>query len=256
MQNAPEFQGLNIDSLTVVLVVVAFLVIWRLRSVLGRRSSEDDARIERIRSMQRQQASERRASDNVITLPQRDREDAPVQTSSASTSGLEARARITTFADGDTAMAHGLLKILEQDPTFDPAQFVDGAKKAYEMIVTAFADGNRKVLKDLLSRDVYEGFVAPIDQREARGERVQQKFVSLDKAEVIEAEVDKGHANVTVRFVSELISETQDASGKVVAGDPLSIKEVTDIWTFSRDVSTARARANLNWRLIATQSPG
>jgi predicted lipid-binding transport protein (Tim44 family) len=77
--------------------------------------------------------------------------------------------------------------------------------------------------------------------------------VGINKADIVDAEMKGGTANVTVRFVSQLISATRDRSGAVTGGDPQKIKEVTDVWTFSRDVSTARARQNLNWKLIATQ---
>ncbi|HML29480.1 MAG TPA: Tim44/TimA family putative adaptor protein, partial [Hyphomicrobium sp.] len=75
------------------------------------------------------------------------------------------------------------------------------------------------------------------------------------KAEIVEAEANNGVASVTVRFLSELISATYDKNGQVIAGDAQKITDVTDIWTFSRDVSTGKARSNPNWRLVATQAP-
>ena len=89
--------------------------------------------------------------------------------------------------------------------------------------------------------------------RDKRGELIDQSFVGINKADITEAEVKNGVATITVRFVSQLISATRDRSGIVTGGDPQKIKEVTDVWTFSRDVSNARARQNLNWKLIATQ---
>jgi predicted lipid-binding transport protein (Tim44 family) len=148
-----------------------------------------------------------------------------------------------------------LLEIAKADPAFDPEAFIRGAKAAYEMIVTAFAEGNRKLLKDLLSRDVYDGFVGAVSDRESRGEQTDQSFVGIDKADILESEVKGGIASVTVRFVSQLISATRDKAGAIISGDTQRIKEVTDIWTFSRDVSSAKALANPNWRLVATQSP-
>jgi predicted lipid-binding transport protein (Tim44 family) len=146
-----------------------------------------------------------------------------------------------------------LLDIQKLDRDFDPEHFVDGARQAYELIVTAFAEGNKKALRDLLSREVLEGFTASMSERDARGERVEQNFVGINKADILEAEVKNGLANITMRFVSQLITATRDKSGTIVAGDPTRITDVTDIWTFSRDISTARARANPNWRLVATQ---
>ena len=102
----------------------------------------------------------------------------------------------------------------------------------------AFAEGNRQLLNDLLSPDVYEGFSAAISDREARGEQIDQSFVGIDKSDILEADVKSGFANITVRFVSQLISATRDAAGVVISGDTQKIKEVTDVWTFSRDVSS------------------
>ena len=119
------------------------------------------------------------------------------------------------------------------------------------MIVTAFAEGNRKVLKGLLSREVFDGFQAAISDREARGEQIDQSFVGINKADIVEAEVRNGVAQVTVKFVSELISATRDRAGTVINGDPKRIKEVVDVWTFARET----ASRDPNWKLVAT-GPG
>ncbi len=167
----------------------------------------------------------------------------------------DAEERIKTYPGVEAAARTGLIDIARLDPAFDPDTFIRGAKQAYEMIVTAFAEGNRKLLKDLLSRDVYDGFTRAITDRESRAEQVDQSFVGIDKADILESEVKSGIASITVRFVSQLISATRDKAGAIINGDSQRIKEVTDIWTFSRDISSAKARANPNWRLIATQSP-
>ncbi len=249
----------TIDVFTLIALIVAVIAILKLRSVLGRRSDDDDARLEkksREVEMQRKAgaAGQQNLSDKVVTLPRREREDAPAASVATASAG-EVEARLRTFANGDESIARGLMEITRTDPAFDPEHFVRGARQAYEMIVTAFAEGNRKMLKDLLSKDVYEGFVASIAEREARGEQIDQSFVGINKADIYEAEVKGGLANVTVRFVSQLITATRDKAGIVVSGDPSRVKDVTDIWTFSRDISTVRARQNPNWKLIATQAP-
>ena len=124
------------------------------------------------------------------------------------------------------------------------------------MIVTAFAEGNRRMLRDLLSADVLDSFSRAIAEREQRGLVIDQSFVGINKADMLEAEVSaKGVASITVRFVSQLISATRDKAGVVVDGDEQRIKDVTDIWTFSRDISSKDARRNLNWKLVGTQAP-
>ncbi|MCK5090293.1 MAG: Tim44 domain-containing protein, partial [Hyphomicrobiaceae bacterium] len=115
--------------------------------------------------------------------------------------------------------------------------------------------GNRKLLKGLLSKDVFDGFTRAMSDREDRGEQIDQSFVGINKADILESDVKSGIASVTVRFVSQRISATRDRAGAIITGDPQRIKEVTDIWTFSRDISTEQALANPNWRLVETQSP-
>lgn len=123
-------------------------------------------------------------------------------------------------------MNEGLRAIYAVDPTFEPARFVDGVKIAYEMIVMSFADGDREVLKNLLSKDVYEGFVAAIDEREKRGETVRSSFVGIDKAGIAGAEMKGSEAHVTVNIVSQMISSTLDRDGKVIDGDPDNVVEI------------------------------
>lgn len=241
----------QIDLFTILAMIVAVIAVLKLRSVLGRRSDEDDTRIERrAREEVHNPAAAPATSDKVVSLPRRDREeqrvDSPLEME-------EAEDRVREFARGDATVANGLIAIRKLDPEFEPEQFLDGARQAYEIIVTSFAEGNRKALRDLLSKDVLEGFSNAMSEREARGERIEQNFVGINKADILEAEVKSGIASITMRFVSQLITATRDKAGAVVAGDPTRITDVTDIWTFSRDISTARARANPNWRLIATQ---
>ena len=120
---------------------------------------------------------------------------------------------------------------------------------AYEMIVLAYADGDRKTLKNLLSREVYDGFVSAIADREARSEKIQSSFVGIDKADIVAAEMKGSEAHVTLRIVSELISATRDKAGEVIDGDPETVAEVKDVWTFARDT---RSR-DPNWKLVATE---
>ncbi|CAN1723465.1 Tim44 domain-containing protein [Hyphomicrobium sp. 1Nfss2.1] len=243
----------KIDLFTLISLIVAVIVILKLRSVLGRRTGDEEARVERYRTERaRQEAAA--SGDNVVAMPRRER-DALAPAPAGEVTEVDAEERIKNYAGAEPAARAGLVDIARQDPAFDPDSFIRGAKQAYEMIVTAFAEGNRKLLRDLLSRDVYDGFNRAITEREARGEQVDQSFVGIEKADIVESELKSGIASVTVRFVSELISATRDKAGAIIGGDPQRIKEVTDIWTFSRDISSAKTRADPNWRLIATQSP-
>jgi predicted lipid-binding transport protein (Tim44 family) len=240
------------DMFTLISLVVAIVAVLKLRSILGKDGSGGDER-----RAERMQAERRRApavgeGGKVVSLPRREQSAAD----SGPAGGValaDAEQRIRSFTGGDSAVARGLIDIYKYDAAFDPAEFVKGARQAYEIIVTAFAEGNRRTLKDLLSREVYDEFANEMTSREKRGELIDQSFVGINKAEIVDAEVKNGVAAITVRFVSQLISASRDRSGTVTGGDPQKIKEVTDVWTFNRDVSSARARQNLNWRLIATQ---
>lgn len=239
----------EINLLTLLSLIVAIVAIVKLRSVLGRKTGDEDTRIEqRRREASMQKTAAQSQSDKVVTLPRRDRD---VEPADAAVSVAEVEARIKSFAGEDTALATRMMDILKLDPKFDPDHFLRGARQAYEMIVTAFAEGNRKALKNLLSKEVFDGFAGAISDREARGEIIDQSFVGINKADLLEAELKNGTAQVTVKFVSELISATRDKAGAVIAGDTKKIKEVVDIWTFAREV----ASRDPNWRLIATQAP-
>ncbi|HEX9881558.1 MAG TPA: Tim44/TimA family putative adaptor protein [Hyphomicrobium sp.] len=242
----------TINLFTLVLLIVAVVVVLKLRSVLGRRTGDEETRLERYRAERRQQEAAGTPTDNVVSMPRR--EGAPVGPGSE-VALADAEERIKEYPGLDAEVRSGLMDLAKLDPTFDPETFLRGARQAYEMIVTAFAEGNRKILKDLLNRDVYDGFVRAMTERENRGEQVDQSFVGINKADIVESEVKGGDANITVRFISQLISATRDKAGAILSGDPQKVKDVTDIWTFSRDISSAKARANPNWRLIATQSP-
>lgn len=240
----------RLDLITLLALVVAVVAILKLRSVLGKRTGDEEARYQQ--RVKARESAERAAAEKVVALPRRGRDEQPPPRPQPVPSNVDVEAKFKAAAAGDSAIEQGLLQIYRNDPSFDPEHFMKGAKQAYEMIVTAFAEGNRKILKDLLSREVFEGFAAAITDRESRGELIDQSFVGISRAEFVEAEMKQTRSLVTVRFVSQLISATRDRAGQVIAGDSQRITEVTDIWTFARDTSSR----NPNWQLIATQAAG
>lgn len=240
----------EINLFTIIAVVVAVFAILKLRSVLGRHTEDDEARIqERLRA-------EAAASDKVVTLPTRDddmQEQSEPQNQGPDPDVVEEN--IAALSSGNEAIKSGLTAIAKADSNFEPKAFLEGAKSAYELVVTGFAEGNKRMLKDLLSEDVYDGFVGAIDAREKAGEQVDQSFVGIQRATILEAASAGGFSEVTVRFVSQLITAIRNQDGEIISGDDKSVKEVTDIWTFKRDISTPDALANPNWLLVATQEP-
>jgi predicted lipid-binding transport protein (Tim44 family) len=242
--------GSQSNLMTLFFLVAAVLIFLKLRSVLGKRTGDETARFERYRAERAAADAQASKTENkVVTIPRRERE-APVDAPVVHESEADRAHRMTQFAGGNAALARGLIDVAAADRGFEPAEFQRGAKAAYETIVMAFANGNRDTLRDLLSPDVLDGFTAALDERIARNEKIEQSFVGIKGAEVTEASLHGKIAHVTVRFISDLISATRNASGEIISGDPMRIKEVTDIWTFVRDVSAAGP----NWRLDQTQA--
>lgn len=140
--------------------------------------------------------------------------------------------------------------IREDDPGFDAHQFQEGAKAAYEMIVTAYARGDLDEVAPYIDPSVRRAFQGGIEAREAAGQTMEIEFVGVEAADVLRAERDGGHHEVTVDFRSDQIRVTRDRAGEVIDGDPNRIDAVRDRWTFSRPVT----QTDPNWTLIATDA--
>lgn len=251
------------NFITILSLAAALFVFWKLRSVLGTRNGNEPTPppVER-RSTDARVRPERRADrtdDNVVTLPRggergaqaRADRGAEVAEREADASARAAeRAAILHHADGDEDLRRGLEAVAERDDQFDPDTFLEGARMAYEMIVTGFADGDKATLRNLLSAEVYDSFAAVIDERRERGETVQASFVGIENARIVEAGMQSDEAHVTVDFVSQMVSATLDKGGNVVDGDPEEVAEVTDRWTFARSVLSD----DPNWNLVATDA--
>jgi predicted lipid-binding transport protein (Tim44 family) len=234
-----------IDIYSIIFLALAVVIFLRLRSVLGRRTGNERPPFD---PYARRDGSQPASGDNVIGLPQRS--PSPDLRSDNDDVEDDVDQRIGSAVKKDSPAFEQLRAIAAADRDFDAQQFVGGAKAAYEEIVTAFAQGNRRTLRHLLNREVLDGFTDAIDQREERGETIEFKFVGIDQTDLTKAEMNGQTAQVTIRFLSKLISATRDRSGEVVDGDPIHVSDVTDIWTFARDVSSG----DPNWKLVATES--
>jgi predicted lipid-binding transport protein (Tim44 family) len=229
------------DIYTIIFLALAVFIFLRLRSVLGQRTGRERPPYDPYSA---RDAVRTPANDKVVTLPTRNPDVAqPAEAPSP-------RDRWKGIAESGSPVAGGLDAIVTADSSFDPTHFLSGARTAYEMIVSAFAEGDRRSLRNLLSRDVYEGFETAINDRERRGETAETRFVSIDQAEIVGAEMRGKSAQVTVRFVSKLVSVTRDRNGAVIEGNADGVTDVTDVWTFARDVSSR----DPNWKLVATEA--
>ncbi|MCY4549934.1 MAG: Tim44/TimA family putative adaptor protein [Defluviicoccus sp.] len=218
-------------------MIAAFLV-FRLRSVLGRRTGHQSRPPDNMAARH----SETEAEGNVIELP--DRTESDVEPGRDDDEAFEP-------SPSDDPLADGIARIAAADPGFDPDGFEAGARAAFEAIVHAFATADSGTLRALLDDEVFDNFERAIRERLDHAETLETTVVGIKKAEIVEATMSGRNAVVTVTFVSEQVNVTRDADGEVLDGDPAQVTDVTDIWTFARNT---RSR-DPNWKLIETRSP-
>jgi len=234
----------DVDIYTIIFLALAVFIFLRLRSVLGQRTGGERPPYDRAAPNVVQRTQD---NNNVVPMPGAVIDQTPL----APAADVAPQAdRWKDIAEPGTPLAAGLDAIVAQDSSFDPRHFISGARSAYEMIVLAFANGDRRALKDLLSGEVYESFEAVIKDREKHEQKTETRFVSIDKAELVSAEARDRAAQLTVRFVSQMISVTRDKAGTIVDGNPDKVADITDVWTFARDTSSR----DPNWKLVGTGS--
>lgn len=128
--------------------------------------------------------------------------------------------------------------------------FLSGAKYAFELVIKSFASGDLASLKMLLADKIYQGFEAAVNQRKAQENTLTTNLISIEKSEIISAIMIDNIASIVVKFTSKQINYISDKSGAVTFGRKDEISEVTDIWTFKKDVTSP----NPNWLVSATGS--
>ena len=201
------------DIYTIIFLALAVFIFLRLRNVLGQRTGNERPPFDRAA----RNALPGTPDSGVVPIPGKVIDQPPPVPSAEVAPTTD---RWKGLAEPGTSLAQGLDAIVSQDSSFDPKHFLSGARGAYEMIVLAFANGDRRALRDLLSSDVYESFEAVIKDREKHDQKTETRFVSIDKA------------------------------GTIVDGNPDKVADITDIWTFARD-TTSR---DPNWKLVGTGS--
>lgn len=224
-----DFQVIEI----ILFALVAGFLILRLRNVLGRRDGHQGP----VHDPFRAPPPRDRTDDTVIRLPDRgDRSGEPAEPAVAG-------------RGSDGPLAEGVVQIKRADPSFDLDEFLSGARIAFEMILTAYASGDRAALKPLLSQEVFNNFEHSMREREDSGEKIDISLVGITSAEPVEVYMAGRTAHVTVKVVSEQMTVTRDDQGNVVDRDTKA--DIVDFWTFARDT---RSR-DPNWTLVATGSP-
>jgi predicted lipid-binding transport protein (Tim44 family) len=200
----------------ILIATVAGFILFRLYSVLGRRTGHER----------------------------------PPQLQAENTAGAPAQLAHAAAERPSDLLASGLFDIGLADRSFEKEHFLKGARAAYETILTAFAANDRATLKPLLSEEVFNAFEAVMRRREAAGENATLTLVGFSDVKIIAAALKGNMAEITLAFGAQLISATTNAAGGVIDGDAASVHDITDVWTFARDV---RLR-DPNWTLVATSS--
>ncbi|SOB79301.1 Predicted lipid-binding transport protein, Tim44 family [Sphingomonas guangdongensis] len=206
----------------ILLAMVAAFLALRLYSVLGKKTGHEQPLVKPA------EGAPVRPVARTVDVPSEVRESAP----RAIDSGAEA----------------GLRAIVAADPSFDVAAFVEGAKGAYRMIMEAFWAGDRETLQWLVEDEVRSEFFAAIDAREAAGETLDNRLVSIERAQISEASVAGRTARITVRFDADIAAVTRDKDGAVIAGSLTDAVETHDAWTFQRTLKSD----DPNWKLADT----
>ena len=191
-----------------ILAIIAGIVLLRLRSVLGRRTGHEKTD---------------KSSFNYET---------PQQTQTEKV--------IEIKPESDTQS--------REDGWFDKDDFLKGASNAYETIVTNFENGNKEALKPLLSSDVMDSFSSVIDERNSKSESVEFNFIGIEKSEIVHKDLKKNPMEVSVRFISEMITCIKNSKDEVISGSLNQVQKITDVWTFEKNQKSKGS----NWLLAAT----
>lgn len=206
----------------VILAMIAAFLGLRLYSVLGRRAEHEE---EPIQGRFEGNATKPGAA-RVPALGKSDDRAQPGQVPS----------RQPELPTTSPVVERGLREILAADRRFDAFAFLEGARGAYRMVLEAFWRGDREELRQLCDDDVYAGFSAAIDAREAAGETLDNRLIRIEDTTIVGAFYDAPNARIQVRFRSDIASVTRDAQGNLIAGSLDDAVESVDIWTFSRNV--------------------
>ncbi|MFK7838977.1 MAG: Tim44/TimA family putative adaptor protein [Bdellovibrionales bacterium] len=224
-------------ELLIYALVAGGLVFW-LRSLLGTRHGE-----------------ERDRSDNIISL---DRDNQTYENNDLNpVAPISAEDQIQNLQNDDNNVTsiesktaeEGLLLIADADKDFDVKFFSEAVQDVFAMVVEGFAEGDREMLQDLLSDNVYTAFESAMDAREKAGETMLSEIQAIKKAEIIEADLNGKTANITVRFLASELTVTKDKDDEILSGHPDREVDMRDIWTFSRDLKSRDPR----WFVVETR---
>lgn len=211
----------------IILFAIAAFVLYRLRSVIGTRTGYEPPR---------------------GTMPGANRPNGPAHdpVDEEEAEELDADA-MRNLSPGNRRV---LMEVRTAEPSFSLDEFMGGARAAYEMILMAYEQSDRDTLRGLLTPEVYDAFDQVIEQREEQGLTVEARFIGVRdiRVEALRFDQETQEADITIRFVGEMITAVRDPENRIVEGDPNEIRRQTDVWTFSR----VMGGQDPNWLLSAT----
>jgi len=207
----------------ILFAIVAGFLALRLYAVLGRRTGHE-------------QPLPKPAEERISVPPMPRTIDLVPEVRDPGTRNIEASAE------------NGLRAVIAADPSFDVAQFIEGAKSAYRMILEAFWKGDEETLGWLVEEDVRTAFGEAIAARGVAGHVLDNRLVVIERAMIAGASVENKVARITVRFDADIAAVTRDQDGNVVAGSMTDAVETHDIWTFARNLRSD----DPNWKLVET----
>jgi predicted lipid-binding transport protein (Tim44 family) len=209
----------------VLLAMVAAFLGLRLYSVLGRRAEHEEE-----------------------PVPQRFESDEKPAIRPAAVPAPVVSPRAAELDGVMPAVERALREIASADSKFNLAQFLEGARGAYRMILEAYWKGDRETLRELCDDDVYAGFVSAIEARDAAGETLANSLIRIEETRIHSAVLDGKTARIALLFVADIAAVTRDKEGTVIAGSLDDAIESRDVWTFSRNI----AARDPNWLLDET----
>ena len=210
--------GNPFDPFNLILFLIAVVGFIRLRMILGRRTGNEDP------LRQNKYASRVSADIESLTKPKEKK-------------SLKTKEDILLFLSSEI-------------PGFSSESFVDGASNAYEMILKNYADGNLKTIKNIISKDVYDGFNEVIKERKNKNKRLVNELIAFDKSDIIDAKIERKNVLLTVEFYSRIITYVLDENDQIIEGSKDNPISVIDQWTFKK----ALKDKSPSWQLISTQS--
>ena len=210
--------GNPFDPFNLILFLIAVVGFIRLRMILGRRTGNEDP------LRQNKYASRVSADIESLTKPKEKK-------------SLKTKEDILLFLSSEI-------------PGFSSDSFVDGASNAYEMILKNYADGNLKTIKNIISKDVYDGFNEAIKERKNKNKQLVNELIAFDKSDIIDAKIERKNVLLTVEFYSRIITYVLDENDQIIEGSKDNPISVIDQWTFKKVLKDKSP----SWQLISTQS--